>query len=528
MASTLTHQFDTPVYKGAVTFPTQLFINGEFVDPLDKGTIDVINPATCKVIARVSVGCRKDIEVAVQAARTAYKQHWGLKVSGPDRSKLLHKLADLVEANIEHLAALEALNVGKTFCAAKAVDIPTAVSLLRYYAGWADKIQGKSIQACLSTTLDKIGFTRHEPIGVVGAIVPWNFPRLYLRLQRDSALTPFRLVSMLVMKLAPALACGNAAVAKPSEFTPLSALFLCTLIQEAGFPPGVINIVPGYGDTAGQAICENMIIDKVAFTGSTLTGRKIMEAAARSNLKKISLELGGKSPNIIFDDADVEQAVKWAISGIFANQGEICVAGSRIYVQAGIYDDFLQKFTHSAQHLRLGDPFSPDTFQGPQISERQFETPILRRKRVMDYIKSGQAEGATLHLGGKRHGTEGYFIQPTIFTGCKPNMKIVKEEIFGPVAAVMKFATEEEVIEQANNTTYGLACSVFTKDIDRAMRVASNIEAGTAWVNFTNWPDLGLPFGGFKQSGVGKDLGEYALENYTNVKAVLINIGMKI
>jgi aldehyde dehydrogenase (NAD+) len=324
-----------------------------------------------------------------------------------------------------------------------------------------------------------------------------------------------------MVKLAPALACGNTVVAKPSEFTPLSALYLCTLIREAGFPPGVVNIVPGYGDTAGQAVSESMIIDKVAFTGSTLTGRKIMEAAARSNLKKISLELGGKSPSIIFDDADVDQAVKWAINGIFMNQGEICIAGSRIYVQAGIYDDFLQKFTESAQCLPVGDPFSPDTFQGPQISERQF-------KRVMDYIKSGQAEGATLRLGGKRHGAEGYFIQPTVFTDCTPNMKIVQEEIFGPVAAIMKFSAEEEVIEQANNTTYGLACSVYTKDIDRAMRVASNIEAGTAWVNFSNWSDLGLPLGGFKQSGIGRDLGEDALENYTNVKAVHINIGIKI
>ncbi|KAG1851609.1 putative 1-pyrroline-5-carboxylate dehydrogenase [Suillus subalutaceus] len=517
MASTCTYQFDTTIYKGAVTFPTQLFINGEFVDPVNKGTIDLINPATCKAIARVSLGDHEDIEIAAQAARAAFKEHWGLKVSGEARSKLLHKLADLVDANTDQIAALEALNVGKTFHAAKAMDLPITGSLLRYYAGWADKLQGKSIQ----TTPDKIGFTRHEPIGVVGAIVPWNFP-----------------LSTLIMKLAPALACGNTIVAKPSEFTPLSALYLCTLIREAGFPPGVVNIVPGYGDTAGQAVGESMIIDKVAFTGSTLTGRKIMEAAARSNLKKISLELGGKSPSIIFNDADVDQAVKWAINGIFMNQGELCVAGSRIYVQEGIYDDFLQKFTESAQCLSVGDPFSPDTFQGPQISERQF-------KRVMDYIKSGQAEGATLRLGGERYGTEGYFIQPTIFTDCTPNMKIVQEEIFGPVAAIMKFSAEEgalifhvpvgnsfygvkEVIEQANNTTYGLACSVYTKDIDRAMRVASNIEAGTAWVNFSNWPDLGLPVGGFKQSGMGRDLGEDALENYTNVKAVHINIGIKI
>ncbi|KAJ8589538.1 putative 1-pyrroline-5-carboxylate dehydrogenase [Rhizopogon salebrosus TDB-379] len=500
MASTFTHQFDTLVYKGTVTFPTQLFINGEFADPLKKGTVDVINPASGKIITQVSVGTSEDIEVAAQAARIAYKEKWGLRVPGAERSKLLHKLADLTEASADHLAALEALNVGKTFHSAKMMDIPTTVSILRYYAGWADKIQGKTIQ----TTPDKIGFTRHEPIGVVGAIVPWNYP-----------------LTMLIMKLAPALACGNTIVAKPSEFTPLTALFLCTLIQEAGFPPGVVNIVPGYGNTAGQAISESMTIDKVAFTGSTATGRKIMESAARSNLKKISLELGGKSPSLIFDDADLEQAVKWTVNGIFMNSGEICIAGSRIYVQAGIYDEFLQKFTDSARNIPLGDPFSPDTFQGPLISENQF-------RRVMGYIRSGQEEGATLHFGGKQHGTEGYFIQPTIFTDCKPNMKIMQEEIFGPVASIIKFTTEEEVIEQANNSTYGLACSVFTKDIDRAMRVASDIEAGTAWVNFSNWPELGLPVGGYKQSGIGRDLGEYALENYTNVKAVHVNIGLRI
>jgi len=323
------------------------------------------------------------------------------------------------------------------------------------------------------------------------------------------------------MKLAPALACGNTIVAKPSEFTPLTALFLCMLIQEAGFQPGVVNIVSGYGHTAGQAISESMRIDQVAFTGSTATGRKIMESAARSNLKKISLELGGKSPSLIFDDADLEQAVKWTVKGIFTNSGEVCIAGSRIYVQAGIYDDFLQKFTASARNISLGDPFSPDTFQGPLVSENQFQ-------RVMGYIRSGQEEGATLHSGGKQHGTEGYFIQPAIFTDCKPNMRIVQEEIFGPVASVIKFTTEEEVMEQANNSTYGLACSVFTKDIDRAMRVVSDIEAGTAWVNFSNWLDFGLPLGGYKQSGIGRDLGEHALENYTNVKAVHVNIGLRI
>lgn len=500
MPSTFTYQFDTPTYKGTSTVPTGLFINGKFVEPIEKGTIEVPNPVNGKVITSVAAGTAADIDIAAQAARKAYKERWGLKVPGAQRGRMLNKLADLLEANANEFAALEALDVGKAFKTARMADVPGSVAVIRYYAGWADKIQGKTIE----TNEKKMAYTRHEPIGVVGAIIPWNFP-----------------LTMLSWKIGPALAAGNAVVLKPSELTPLTALRLCPLFVEAGFPPGVINIVNGYGSTAGQALSENMIVDKIAFTGSTLTGRKVMEAAAKSNLKKVTLELGGKSPSVIFDDVDVEQTVKWVAHGIFMNHGQACTAGSRIFIQAGIYDEFLKKFTEHALSLKVGDPFAPDTYQGPQVSQTQFE-------RIMGYIKSGKDEGATIHVGGERHGDQGYFIQPTIFTECKPTMKIVQEEIFGPVAAVIKFTTEKEVIEQANDTLYGLACSVYTRDIDRAIRVAHSIEAGTAWVNCANSTELNIPFGGFKQSGIGRELGEYALEHYTNVKAVHINIGHRL
>jgi len=322
-------------------------------------------------------------------------------------------------------------------------------------------------------------------------------------------------------KIAPALATGNTIVLKPSEFTPLTAIRMCTLIEEAGFPAGVVNIVTGYGPTAGAAISSHMKIGKVAFTGSTIVGRKVMEAAAKSNLKTVTLELGGKSPNIIFDDADLDQAVNWASHGIFWNHGQACCAGSRIFVQAGIYDEFMKRFTAKARSIQVGDPFGKGIDQGPQVSQIQYD-------RIMGYIESGKKDGATLLQGGNRHGNEGYFIEPTIFTDVKPDMQIVKEEIFGPVGVVIKFTDEADVIKQANDTLYGLAAAVFTQNINRAIETAHKLQAGTAWINCVNQLHTQVPFGGYKQSGIGREMGEYALANYTNVKAVHVNLGHRM
>lgn len=502
MLGTFTHTFDTPVYKGTSNINTGLFINGQWVDPLEKATIDVINPVTGKKFTTVAVGSSKDVDIAVDAAKKAFKTSWGLKCPGVERGKLLYKLAELIEVNADELTALEAIDIGKPWSKTKAHNVGLSVRVIKYYAGWADKIHGQTVEI----NENKLAYTRHEPYGVVGTITPWNSP-----------------LGMLALKLGPGLATGNTLVMKPSELTPLTALRLADLINEAGFPPGVVNIVNGYGHTVGQAISEHPLIEKVSFTGSGVTGRKVLKASADSNLKNVTLELGGKSPTIVFDDADLDQAVKWSAHGIFHNIGQACVAGSRIYLQEGIYDQFLAKFTEAAQDMTaaLGDPFDNNVENGPLISQTQFD-------RVMGYIKSGMEEGATVHLGGGRHSTEGYFVQPTIFTDCKPDMKIMQEEIFGPVAAIIKFKTEEEVIEAANATTYGLACSVLTENLSRALRVAHQLEAGSACVNCVLAHEISTPFTGYKQSGIGSDLGQHALDTYTQVKSVHVNIGMKL
>ncbi|TFY60382.1 hypothetical protein EVJ58_g5178 [Rhodofomes roseus] len=479
MTSTWNHTFSTAAFKGSVEVPTGIYVNGKFAEGSSKKTIDVINPSSGKLITKISEGTADDVNAAVKAARHAFDTVYGLKMRGSDRGLLLNKLAQLVEDNVDAIAA-------------------SVIACFRYYAGWADKIQGKTIE----TSEAQLVYTRHEPIGVVGQIIPWNFPIL-----------------MLAWKLGPALATGNTIVLKPSEFTPLSALFVAKLIDQAGFPPGVVNIINGYGNVVGQTIAEHMDIEKIAFTGSTLVGRKIMEAAAKSNLKNVTLELGGKSPNVIFDDCNMEDAVKWAAFGIYYNHGQTCCAGSRIFVHEKIYDEFLHKFTEYTRNVKVGDPFDPENFQGPQVSQVQYE-------RIMGYIKSGQEEGATLHHGGERIGTEGYFIQPTIFTDVKPHMKIVREEIFGPVGVVIKFKDEDDIIAQANDTVYGLAAAVFTQDLVKAVRTANRLKAGTVWVNCVNHLHAAIPFGGYKQSGIGRELGEYALANYTHVKAVQVNIEM--
>ncbi|TFK17576.1 indole-3-acetaldehyde dehydrogenase [Coprinopsis marcescibilis] len=502
MSPTYTHQFNTAAYKGAATINTGLFIDGEWVAPVEGGEIEVINPATGAVITKVSAGTKADVDKAVAAAKKAFKTTWGSKAPGALRAKLIGKLADLLEKNVDEFAALESLNIGKVFAHAKHMDLAISITILRYFAGWADKIHGTTIES----TDAKVGLVQREPYGVCGQITPWNGP-----------------IAMIAMKVAPALATGNVIVLKPSEITPFTALRFADLVVEAGFPPGVVNIVNGFGHTVGQAIAEHPQISKVAFTGSTVTGRKILKAAADSNLKPVSLELGGKSPTIVFDDADLDQAVKWAAAGVFSNMGQMCVAGSRIFVQEGVYDEFLAKISAAAKALgdAAGDPFAEGTQHGPQISKTQVD-------RVMSYIESGKAEGATVHVGGVRIGDEGYFVQPTVFTDVNKDMKIAREEIFGPVTAVFKFKTEEEVIELANDTVYGLAAYVFSENIRRGLRVANALEAGSVAVNSANLFDPSMPFGGYKQSGIGRELGEQAIESYTQAKSIHINLGIRL
>ncbi|CAG8654406.1 9917_t:CDS:2 [Ambispora leptoticha] len=498
MADCLVQKLALPTGK-IIEVNTGLFINNEFVKSVEGKTFETIDPATEKLICNVAEATAKDIDRAVDAATEAFEKVWQ-HVDGKERGRLLYKFAELIERDKEELAALESLDSGKAYSIALTQDLVACIDIIRYYAGWADKIHGKVVE----TGHNKFCYTRHEPIGVVGQIIPWNYPLV-----------------MLTVKLGPALACGNTVVLKPAEQTPLSALKAASLIKEAGFPPGVINIVPGFGPIAGTAIARHMKIGKVAFTGSTATGRSILKDAAETNLKKVTLELGGKSPNIIFEDADLDQAIKWAYYGVYANHGQCCTAGSRVYVQDSIYDKFLQKFKECSQSKKIGNPFDPDTFQGPQISKTQFD-------RIMSFIETGKKEGATCFMGGKRHGDKGYFIEQTIFTDVNEDMKIMQEEIFGPVVAISKFKTDEEAIEKGNMTKYGLAAAVFTKDVARAFKLSSAIKAGTVWVNCYNSVDTNAPFGGYKESGHGRENGKYALEHYTEVKTVQINLGLKM
>ncbi|PWZ02297.1 putative indole-3-acetaldehyde dehydrogenase [Testicularia cyperi] len=480
------------------TVQADLFINNKFVPALDGKTFATINPSTGKEIGQVAEASAKDIDVAVRAAREAFETVWGENTPGSVRGRLLMKLADLVDEHRDELAAIESLDNGKAFAIAKGFDVTEVASNLRYYGGWADKNHGKVMEV----DNKRLCYTRHEPIGVCGQIIPWNFPLL-----------------MFAWKLGPALACGNTIVLKTAEQTPLSAIKMCELIVEAGFPPGVVNVVSGFGPVAGAAISQHMDIDKIAFTGSTLVGRNIMKAAASSNLKKVTLELGGKSPNVIFKDADLDQAVKWSAFGIMFNHGQCCCAGSRVYVEEAIYDQFMEKMTAHCKALTVGDPFAANTFQGPQVSQLQYD-------RIMAYIDSGKQEGANLHLGGARKGNEGYFIEPTIFTDVNPDAKIAREEIFGPVVVVSKFKDEADLIRIANDSMYGLAAAVHSKDIARALETAHKLKAGTVWVNQYNQLIPQVPFGGYKASGIGRELGEYALANYTSIKSVHVNLSI--
>jgi len=475
--------------------PTGLFINNEFVEAADGKTFEVINPTDESVICSVQEATEKDVDIAVAAARKAFEGDWR-KVTPGERGRLLIKLADLFEKNLQQLAAVEALDNGKALTMAMG-DVGACAGVFRYYGGWADKIEGKVVD----TSHDTFNYIKKEPIGVCGQIIPWNFPLL-----------------MWSWKIGPAIAAGNTVVIKTAEQTPLSALLAATLITEAGFPPGVINVISGFGKVAGAAISSHMDIDKVAFTGSTVVGRQIMKAAASSNLKKVTLELGGKSPNIVFDDADIDNAISWVNFGIFFNHGQCCCAGSRIYVQEGIYDKFLQRFKERAQNNAVGDPFDQKTFQGPQVSQVQFD-------RIMSYIDAGKQAGATVEIGGNRKGDKGFFIEPTIFSNVTEDMKIVQEEIFGPVCSISKFSTKEEAIKLGNSTTYGLAAALHTKNLNTALEVSNALKAGTVWVNTYNTLHHQLPFGGFKESGIGRELGEAALDNYVQTKTVSIRLG---
>ncbi|KAJ6003278.1 Aldehyde dehydrogenase [Penicillium sp. IBT 35674x] len=466
----------TTVETPNVTYeqPLGLFINNEFVKGVEGKTFETINPTNEKVICSVHEATEKDVDVAVKAARAAFEGAWH-NVTPSERGRMLTKLADLFERDIETLAAIEAIDNGKAITLGKS-DVTNAAGCLRYYGGWADKIVGQTIDQNNQT----LSYTRHEPVGVCGQIIPWNFPIL-----------------MWAWKIGPAIAAAHC---------------------RGWLPPGVINIISGFGRTAGAAISSHMDIDKVAFTGSTLVGRMILQAAAKSNLKKVTLELGGKSPNIVFDDADIDNAISWANFGIFYNHGQCCCAGSRLLVQEGIYDKFVARFKERAAKNQLGNPFESSTFQGPQVSQLQFD-------RIMEYINHGKNEGATVALGGERHGTEGYFIQPTIFTDVTSEMKIAQEEIFGPVIVVQKFKDEAEAIKIGNDSTYGLAAGVHTKNVNTAIRVSNAIKAGTVWVNNYNLLSYQAPFGGFKSSGIGRELGSYALENYTQIKTVHYRLG---
>jgi aldehyde dehydrogenase (NAD+) len=474
---------------------TKLLINNEWVEPSDGGTFETYNPATGKVLAKVAAAGAKDVDRAVKSARKALETGpWG-KIDAVERGRLLFKLADLIEKQADELAALESLNCGKTITDSQG-DVQATINTLRYYAGWADKIEGKTVPVRGSF----LSYTLRQPVGVVGQIIPWNFPLL-----------------MLAWKWGPALACGNTVVLKPAEQTPLTALRIGELAIEAGFPAGVVNIVNGLGETTGAALVTHPDVDKIAFTGHVDTA-KIIQKAAADTLKRTTFELGGKSPNVIFADADMEQAVAGAFHAIYFHCGQCCTAGSRLFVEEKIHQEFVERLAEKAKQRKVGDPLDPTTEQGPQVSQEQLD-------KIMGYVKLGEKQGARLLTGGERVGKEGFFVAPTIFDNVKDDMAIAKDEIFGPVVSVLPFKKVDEVIERANNTTYGLAAAIWTKDIDKAHLFAKQVKAGTVWVNCYHVVDTTTPFGGFKMSGQGRENGEAALEHYTETKTVTVKLG---
>lgn len=494
---------DVELQKGTLRFlengPQQLFINNEWVAPAGGETFATINPANGRELMQVALAGAEDVDRAVAAAREAFENGpWQNKMDGAKRGQLLWKVADLIEQHIEELADLETLDNGKPRRVAY-YDMVYAARHFRYYAGWSGKTEGTTIPVSIP---NQFVYTLREPMGVVGLIIPWNFPLL-----------------MCAWKLAPALVCGNTVILKPAEQTPLTALRLADIIQEAGFPPGVVNILTGPGLPTGAAMTAHMGIDKIAFTGSTEVGRKVMAAAANSNLKRVSLELGGKSPNVIFADADIENAVKGATWAVFSTAGQECVAGSRLFVERPVYDQVLDGLKGRAERIRVGSGFG-NAHIGPIISERQLQ-------RVTAYIESGRTSGADIVTGGQRLGgdlADGYFLGPTIFAHEDDQLQLVQEEIFGPVAAVTPFDEWDELVQRANRTSYGLAAGVWTRDVSKAHNYARAIKAGTIWINNYGLFDAAAPFGGYKESGFGREMGKDALELYTQVKTVWVNL----
>lgn len=480
--------------------PKKLMINGEWTDSISGRVFPTFNPATGDELALIALAEQEDVDRAVRAAQEAFEYGPWSKLTSEDRGNLLWKLADLIDHHADQLAELETLDNGKPIRVARRGDLPAVSRHFRYYAGWATKLEGATIPVSFP---DQFVYSRREPVGVVGLIIPWNFPLL-----------------MCAWKLAPALACGNTALLKPAEETPLSALRLGELIQEAGFPAGVVNILTGPGEPTGAAITAHMGIDKVAFTGSTEVGRKVMAAAAHSNLKKISLELGGKSPNVIFADADLSRAVKGALWAIFSTAGQECVAGSRLFVEQQVFAEVLDGLSEEAQKVRVGNGFTPRVHIGPVISERQLD-------RIMGYIQDGRTAGAQVVTGGVRLGGElsdGNFLAPTVFTCDDDTLPLVQEEIFGPVVTVSPFSSWDELIDRANRSRYGLAAGAWTKDLSKAHRFAREIKAGTVWINSYGLFDPAAPFGGYKESGFGREMGKEALDLYTQIKTVWVGL----
>ncbi|MFQ5934518.1 MAG: aldehyde dehydrogenase family protein [Dehalococcoidia bacterium] len=475
--------------------PGKLLIDGKWVDPRSGDTLDAINPATEEVLATIAAAGREDVNLAVEAARRAFEEGPWSSMHPSARGKLLYKLAQLVSDNAEELATIDTMDMGKPIRETLRWDLPAVIDCLEYYAGWADKIHGETIPVKGAN----FNYTRREPVGVVGQIIPWNFPLM-----------------MAAWKLAPALACGCTCILKPSKESSLSALRLGELCQEAGFPPGVVNIITGPGSTAGTALVEHPGVDKIAFTGHYRTGQFIMEKAAKT-MKRVSLELGSKSPNLIFADADVDQAVRMASRGSFFNQGEVCSACTRIFVENRAYDKVVEGMVNEARNLKVGDPLDSETRMGAIVSREQFNS-------VLKYVDIGKEEGANLAFGGSRLGDRGFFVAPTVFADVSNDMRIAQDEIFGPVATVIPFSDVDKAIREANDTIYGLAAAVWTRDVARAHRVASRLRSGTIWINTYGPTDTRSSWGGFKLSGFGRELGHFALDLYTEVKSVWVSL----